>query len=262
MEYPSKSSAPNKTLVNGLSLLEKIAADPQERSIVELAKEMDLPASHIHRLLQTLVTTGYVYRSPRTRKYCIDYKTIALAGPLMSQNQLCKISRSFLRSISGRTPCSAYLLVWHQKAPFILLAEHPDSISGGIMVDWGKRVLSWKSASYKLFLALNELDPASQGVPEIALPEIREELRKIKQQSFATTGEEPASTRWAVAAPVYQGDGELCAVLGAAIDRPRLTPATRDEYIRHTREAAMEFSKSLGFKEAIPTELQVVEEAI
>ena len=50
----------NNTLIKGLRLLEVLAARTQALGVSELAHELEMGASNVHRLLQALVETGYV----------------------------------------------------------------------------------------------------------------------------------------------------------------------------------------------------------
>src|SRR5690606_26135492 len=58
-----------KTLVKGLHLLERLAASPEPMGITELAADLDLVQSNVHRLLQTLMESGYVQQDALTRRY-------------------------------------------------------------------------------------------------------------------------------------------------------------------------------------------------
>jgi IclR helix-turn-helix domain len=59
----------SRSLMRGLSLLGSFGPDRAERGIVELAGELGMSPSTVHRYAVTLVELGLLERCPRTRKY-------------------------------------------------------------------------------------------------------------------------------------------------------------------------------------------------
>lgn len=59
----------SRSLLRGLALLERLAADRTPRGIVELAEELAMSPSTAHRYAFTLVELGLLARCPDTRKY-------------------------------------------------------------------------------------------------------------------------------------------------------------------------------------------------
>ncbi len=61
-----------QSLVRGLSLLTCFdPGNPQPRGIGEMAAELSLNTSTVHRYAFTLVHLGLLERTPDTRKYCL-----------------------------------------------------------------------------------------------------------------------------------------------------------------------------------------------
>lgn len=50
-------------------LILSACSDDREHEVAELAKELDLTASTVHRYLATWVAVGLLHRNPHTRKY-------------------------------------------------------------------------------------------------------------------------------------------------------------------------------------------------
>ncbi len=69
LAWRSKDPRMSRSLLRGLALLARFAADPRERGIVELADELQISASTAHRYAHTLVELGLLERCPSTRKY-------------------------------------------------------------------------------------------------------------------------------------------------------------------------------------------------
>lgn len=68
---PSDTNDPrfSRSLLRGLSMLTRLAADGAERGIVELAGDLGMSPSTAHRYALTLVELGLLERCPTTRKY-------------------------------------------------------------------------------------------------------------------------------------------------------------------------------------------------
>lgn len=64
----------DKTLTKGLQLLETLSECEGSRGISELAQELSLTKSNVHRLLQTLSRCGYVTREASTERYVLSSK--------------------------------------------------------------------------------------------------------------------------------------------------------------------------------------------
>jgi hypothetical protein len=61
----------SRSLVRGLSILTCFDADGEPRGIVEVAQELEMSQSTVHRYALTLLTLGLLERSPHTRKYSL-----------------------------------------------------------------------------------------------------------------------------------------------------------------------------------------------
>ncbi|WP_334249356.1 helix-turn-helix domain-containing protein [Bradyrhizobium symbiodeficiens] len=56
----------DKAFIKGLRLLETLALSEQPRGVTDLASELKLTKSNVHRLLMTLQSQGYVRQIPHT----------------------------------------------------------------------------------------------------------------------------------------------------------------------------------------------------
>ena len=65
----------NNTLIKGLRLLEVLVARAQPVGISELAQELEMGASNVHRLLQALVELGYAVNEGGRRR-CTNWISV------------------------------------------------------------------------------------------------------------------------------------------------------------------------------------------
>jgi IclR family transcriptional regulator, KDG regulon repressor len=250
----------NRTLVHGLRLLELLAADPREHTIKEIAKATSLAESHVHRLLQTLVENGYVYHSPLTRRYSIDFKTLQLSSELSTNHILCQKGAFYLRRLASLIKASTYLVVWRNNAPLIIMVDHSEG-NFNQAAGMGPRPLPYMSASGRLFLALLWIDPKKilkfpSGITS-NMARYKKEMNEIRKNGMSIIGEAPSSTVLAAASPIYDREGQVTAALGFAMPRAQYDPVNRDKFLSDLRETAESFSLSIGYVKAANSSSQM-----
>ncbi|CAM2936704.1 IclR family transcriptional regulator [Rariglobus hedericola] len=213
----------NHTLVNGLRLLEIIAAGAEEFSVSELAKDMGLPKSHAHRLLRTLLDAGYVAQSADTHKYRSDFRLLALAGPFAERLPLRVHGGPVLRALSEAAHSSSYIAVPHQGAPLIIMSDLYRGVRPPHALGLGERLVRHATAFGKLFLALKRL-PFESGELKRLTPntittvrELRSELAGIRRQGYAVNRCENSKDLYSFAAPVFDATGVLQGAIGLAV---------------------------------------------
>jgi Transcriptional regulator len=238
------TGAPNNTLRNGLRVLERIAGTHRDFAVSELAAALELPRSHVHRLLRTLVEAGYVLQSRDTRKYRSDHRILALAGPFADNHPLRIHGGPVLRSLSGAARAAAYLAVCHQGAPLIVMSDYFGGAKKPSHLGLGERLPRHASAFGKLFLALQRLDiPASElerrtPFTITTLRELREETEKIRRQGYSVSRGENTEAFYSFAAPVHGRAGELLGAIGLARKASAVDPREEKRLVGLVLKAA------------------------
>ena len=70
----------SRSLLRGLSLLTCFDSSGEPRGIIEVAKELEMNSSTVHRYALTLVHLGLLERSPHTRKYSLPKQDFGETG--------------------------------------------------------------------------------------------------------------------------------------------------------------------------------------
>ncbi len=99
--------AADKTLTKGLQVLESLCAGVGARGISELAKELSLTKSNVHRLLQTLRRCGFVIQEAESERYLLSSKLWRLARGGRGFEALSRIVRPVLAGLVAETGESA-----------------------------------------------------------------------------------------------------------------------------------------------------------
>jgi DNA-binding IclR family transcriptional regulator len=240
--------APNHTLTNGLRVLERVARTHREFAVSELAADLSLPRSHVHRLLRTLVDAGYLTQSADTRKYRSDFHVLALAGPFAENLPLRIHGGPVLRTLSGNARSSSYLAVPHQDAPLIIMSDLYRGKKAAHHLGLGDRLPRHASAFGKLFLALKRLVVEAAELKRLTpytittLRALREELETIRRQGYSVNRREHSEAQFSFAAPVYGPTGELLGGVGVAVAAALVEARGEDYFIRLVVEAAATLS--------------------
>ncbi|HTL51762.1 MAG TPA: IclR family transcriptional regulator [Planctomycetota bacterium] len=252
---------PNNTLNNGFRLLETMARNPKPWSVAELAVTLDLPKSHVHRLLTSLVELGYLERPAQSRAYQVDVKLFELASALAAEHPLRRLSGTALRRLADQSRGSAYLIVWHDGAPLVLAVDHFGGRRPGTVLEVGKRLDRHSTASGKLFLAMLGLDPTAPELTSrteytiVDREQFTQELATIRATQVSISRGEAGSGIFAFAVPVYDREEKIVAAVGLVVETPRVKTTGEAIWVGHCAEAARNLSAALGFTGLYPVDV-------
>lgn len=90
-------------LERGLAALERLNADASWQSLSDLADSMGIPRSAAHRLLTTLVETGYARQDGATGLYASTLKQVSISLKRLSKTNLVEAARPILDTLAERT---------------------------------------------------------------------------------------------------------------------------------------------------------------
>ena len=84
-----------------------------------------------------------------------------------------------------------------------------------------------------------------------ALPQLRKELERIREQGYALDQEEAVEGLRCVAGPVFNHTGQIVAAFSVAGPAMRLTPARIPEIAQLVRETSQQISYRLGYRTSL-----------
>lgn len=90
----------NKTVLRTFEILDLIARSPNGIVLTDIVKELDIPKSTIHDILQALVATSAVYyKDERIKSYAIGPNIYALGGAYSRTSNLINVSRPYMEDL-------------------------------------------------------------------------------------------------------------------------------------------------------------------
>ena len=220
-----------------LDLLGAFDAEHRSLTLSALARRAGLPLTTAHRLIGELLRWGALARRP-SGEYVIGRRVwdLGLLAPV--QSGLRQAASPFLHDLYGATLATVHLAVRDGKEVLYI-----DRLSGHVSVpvvsEIGSRLPLHATGVGKVLLAyapddvvaavlggLTRITPYTITQPARLL----EQLRRVRAEGYATTGEEMSLGACSVAVPVHGPGEEVVAALGIVVpdlrrERARLVAA-------------------------------------
>lgn len=181
-----------------MELLEVLKEKNRNFSIAELAEAMELPPSTVHRILQTFCEKKYVIRDDRSHTYRLGPALIPLGKAAARGIRLQDAAHSILTQLAKQTKEDAYLVIpVGNKGLVIEKVDGPSHLK--VVEEFGyemymhcgairKVLLAWQTPTFidEYFRTIIIHD---QAFPHVRPDDLREELKKIRQDGYAIPAE-------------------------------------------------------------------------
>lgn len=232
-------------------LLELMADAGGEVALSELAERSGLPLPTIHRIIRTLVNSGYARQQP-SRRYALGPRLIRFGET--ASRALGSWARPYLAELTEVTGESANMAVL-DGAQIVYVAQVPSPHSMRMFTEVGRRVDAHATAVGKAVMATMPGDEVTQLLSRTAMnpqtertitevESMHEELDRIRKQGYAIDdGEQEVGVRcYAVAVPGAPAGA------GISISGPegRMTRISTDEVIPLMQRLARDLSTELS----------------
>lgn len=242
----------NNTLIKGLRLLEVLAARTQPVGVSELAQELEMGPSNVHRLLQALVELGYAANEGGRGGYRASLKVWELGAQALHKLDFRETAAPAMRWLLAETNETVHLsvlsgdeVIYIDKLDSTEPVHTYTSIGGRApahCVATGKVLLAWReqpSTSLMTVRSLPTFTPATLAdTSALAI-----ELERVRQQGYAVNRGEWRVSAWGVAAPVFDGRQRVVAAMGisgpAARVRARGVKRLSDLVVQAARQASV-----------------------
>jgi IclR family transcriptional regulator, KDG regulon repressor len=249
----------DKVFAKGLNVLEMLVASDEPRRLTDLADDLGLAKSNIHRILKTLVHRGYVRQDPTSGRYECTLKLWQLGVTLGNRIQIKPVAHPHLLILADETTETVHLSVLEGfEVIYIDKIDSPHPVRAYSVI--GGHAPAHCVATGKALLAFSPAASQSHGRLEkftnrtiTDFQELQEELSKVREQGYAINRGEWRETVCGLAAPVFDASQKVCAAIGISGPHNRLTLARMRDLAPNVLKAAAAISSILGYKGGLTT---------
>jgi DNA-binding IclR family transcriptional regulator len=251
------SGAPTRTLEKGLFLLGLFDVDHPEWSLKELRERAGLPKATTRRLMKTLEAANWVAYDQDSGKYHLGSSALRALYLAMSHSELVRTAHPFLIKLTEETTESTSLCVWADRGAMIIDTV-PTPRAFKIVTFAGMLLQGAASADAQVLIAYGPkhirdmilATPQPRRTPHtIVEPErLRERWEQVRRDGVAFDRAEWNEEAPAVAAPVFDSNGELRASISVVAPPERCSEEQLQGYAAAVKRVAAQVSAALGYR--------------
>jgi IclR family transcriptional regulator, KDG regulon repressor len=244
----------NNTLLKGLAILELLSHSDRPMSLTQIATELGIVKSNVHRLMQALMETRYVIRHEESGAYSSSIRLWELGSAVLAKLDLRRHAERQMDELLELTGESVHLSVLDRGAVvYVHKLESLNPVRAYTQI--GGRVPAYCVATGKALLAYcseavlaemsRHLQPHTPST--ICLPaQFLKEMKKIRQQGYAVNRGEWREGVWGIAAPILDARRVAIASIGVSGPAQRIRKCNIRQCAEQVRAAAAEISKAFG----------------
>jgi DNA-binding IclR family transcriptional regulator len=246
-----------QSIDRALDVLEALSSRRVPTGISDLAHQVGLHVSTVHRLLATLVDRGYVRQDPETSRYHLGSRVFALASAADVHLDVRLVARPFLERLMRAASETANLVIATQEeVVYIDQVESTHLVK--MFTQPGMRAPLYCTGCGKVMLAYRDPETIE---PLLAAPMQRHtahtiasragleaELARIREDGFAVDNEEMEEGVRCIAVPVFDRRAEIAAALSVSGPTTRMTVQRVGALVPLAKGIALELSQALGYQ--------------
>jgi DNA-binding IclR family transcriptional regulator len=237
-----------------LAVLDLLAARPQ-LGLSDIARELGLAKSTLHRVLAVLVERGWAVRDAESR-FSLGIRALRL-GSSSADLPIVKAFRTVAAEFLTRHDEAIALAVLDgSESLFLALEETSQPIR--LVTHVGSKTPAFASASGRVVLASHPpaavaalfggrllVTPTGRRLNGVA--ELQTILDEVRERGYAENHGETADGLYAASVPVVNGDGVTIAALTTCIPVSRITPELQVEIVDDLREHGRKLSELIAW---------------
>jgi len=260
----SKSSEV-QSVSRAIAILRVFSVEEAELGVTEISRRVGLHKSTTFRLLSTLIAEGLVAKNPETERYRLGIGLLELAGRVQIFTEIRQAAGPHIQALAQE--CSGTVNVSILEAGMSFNLEQ--AVPRGFLINnygWvGRRTPLHATSTGKVLLAW--LPPAQfeatveeplQSFTRNTITDIevlQDELLSIKTAGYAIGHEEYEVGLNAVAAPIYNREGDVVAALSVSGPSYRLSPDNFEDIAEAVIKTAKRISLEIGYVAADGVEI-------
>jgi IclR family acetate operon transcriptional repressor len=223
-----------KALSNALAVFRCFSASRPEWRITELGRETGLEKSHVFKIVQELVGSGFLAKDFHSSGYRVGPQAMAVGAGFLTGHPLARIGGEFIRELARETGLTVTLNIAEQEAMFfVALCE---GAKGG-HPSWpvGASLPKHATAAGKVHAAFVGADY-----------QLAQELCEVKERGFASAHGESTPGMGAIGVPIFGDYSRLVGAISLLFPlQPKESRSDRNS-LRRLRQTAAQISRRVG----------------
>lgn len=246
-------------MLKGLAVLEALVEQQgRSRTIEELAAELKLTKSNVHRTLQTLAHANYLAKNENTGSYHLTMKLFELGARQLLQFDVRTFAPPFMRALAEETGETVHLsildgftVVYIEKIDSPQPVRSYTAIGGrapAYAVATGKAMLAYQPDGYLERHAADLMRHTPTTITSV--PVLKDEMARIARSGYAINRGEWRESVGGLAVAVFNGLNQVVAALGISGPLDRLTLGKMSELAPLVKKRAADISRAMGYRDA------------
>ncbi|MFC5587359.1 IclR family transcriptional regulator [Sporosarcina soli] len=208
------------SIENALRILKAFSMDSPELRVTDLAKELNLAKSTVHRLLTTMAGEGFVFKDPRSSAYSLGVSVLSLTNIVHSQLHILEDATPLLNMLTEKTGESSHIAILEGNE-VIYLQKIESEYASRITTHIGRRNPVHCTGSGQAILAFEKEEVIEQLLSEplqrftentiTAADKLQQRLHEVKQLGYVVNREEFEKKIIAIGAPIFNEKEEVIA---------------------------------------------------
>ncbi len=218
-----------KSLYKAVKLLDYFDSQHPERGVSELAELSGMLKSSVYNIMSTYEICGIIEKNPKTNKYRLGLKILALSNVLSQDDVFWEIIRPYMEELSEQTGETVFLAtpygnnIIYREAAFPNHSISVRAIKGVVApmycTSLGKAILSCMDKEQTERVIAEGLEPFTPYT--ITDPQaFRDEVEKIRIQGYSIDNMEHEYGIKCVGVPIKNGNGQV--IGGISLSGPSL----------------------------------------
>ncbi|MGN1402270.1 MAG: IclR family transcriptional regulator [Bacillus sp. (in: firmicutes)] len=222
-----------KSVSRALDIIQLVSDRRDGLGVTEIANQMDINKSSVHRILSTLSAYGYIEQDQQTGRYKLGYAFLAVSSKLLDSIDLRAVSKPYLTELEAETNEVIHLVVYDRgEVVYIEKLDGNEALRMHSKV--GKRAPMHCTSVGKAILAHIGEEEVQDILNRKGLPKhtehtitdqdaFMEELAKVKSEGYALDLQENEYGIICIAAPIFDHQGNVCAAISISGPSMRMT---------------------------------------
>jgi IclR family KDG regulon transcriptional repressor len=257
MKQLSKNQDLLSSVGNALRMLRSFSFEQPEMGVTELANFMGIGKSTAQRLINTLVSEGFLRKKPNSQRYRLGLSVLALSGIISSSEEIFEEALPSLRRLVANTGETGHIAVVDNLEVVYLLkvdSSHPVRFLTHVgkrnplhATSTGKVILAYQKDEH-LFESVIQARPKRFTPSTITDPnQLRNQLQMIRKMGYAYSVNELLEGVVSVAAPIFDYRGEVTAAVNIVGPIQRIEQMRIPYFAKKIIEAGKEISNKMGY---------------